>query len=644
MDTKLFARHQLGGIWTVIDKSLTTGNIFWVDSGSGTGSNNVGFGQNPDKPFLTWDYAVGKCTVNNGDLIYLMAGHAETLTAAGAVALDVAGVTTIGLGEGADRPTFTFSSTDNTASVLITAASNKVKNIVGVCGDDGLTNPFHVQAADCELDITWRDGSATVEAVRAILTTDAADRLKLNLKYEGYTGGSGATNAIRLVGVDGAEIDIDAYGLFTTAVIEMITTASTDVNVRGYMYNSGTTDLSKSVKNTGGLACTWFCKAYDGAAGCGFSGGSGAALSKDDVSIVASDLVIVLSDMKAVDVEIGDAASDLVIVVSDLKAALSDIIITEANVDVIKSDVIIVQSDLKSVNTKVTTVASDLVVVMSDVKTITISSSDINVIISDVKIADALIDTIKSDLIVTNAIVDTIASDLILVDTVVDAIKSDLIVADVLIDTIKSDLIIVMSDVKAIDTEVGVVASDLVVTNAITDSILSDLIVTNAIVDTIASDLIVADTAIDVIKSDVIVIQPAAERLVIKTIADMTGFDTAAMFTVTGDVMAKVFGVVGVAAITSTSGTTTLSLGTSQAVAGIIAATTIDNAQFDATDVWVDTSPSDDVERDANAAWFVIGGGADIMMTRSADDITAGALTLYCWWKALSAGATVIAA
>jgi len=132
------------------------------------------------------------------------------------------------------------------------------------------------------------------------------------------------------------------------------------------------------------------------------------------------------------------------------------------------------------------------------------------------------------------------------------------------------------------------------------------------------------------------------EFLVSKAYADLTGYDTAASFTVTGDVWVRIGGSVGTA-ITSTSGTTTLALGTTEAVGSIIAATTIDNSDFGATDSWVSTSPTVDSER-ADSNWVLISGGADIVLTRSVDDITAGSLTLYCEWKPLSSGATVVAA
>ena len=133
------------------------------------------------------------------------------------------------------------------------------------------------------------------------------------------------------------------------------------------------------------------------------------------------------------------------------------------------------------------------------------------------------------------------------------------------------------------------------------------------------------------------------DRLVSKSYADLTGYDTAAAFTVTGDVLVKVIGVVGATAIQSTSGTTTLSIGTTEAVAEIIAATVIDNGDFAATDVWVDNDPNEDAATmDDN--WVVIGGGADIILTRNVDDLTQGVLTLYCIWRPLSSTGAVVAA
>ena len=93
------------------------GNIFWVDSEAGSDAYNG----TRNFPFATIDYAISRCTANNGDIILVKPGHAEILTAAAAILIDVAGIAIIGLGSGADRPKLTFS-TSTDASVSITAA------------------------------------------------------------------------------------------------------------------------------------------------------------------------------------------------------------------------------------------------------------------------------------------------------------------------------------------------------------------------------------------------------------------------------------------------------------------------------------------------------------------------------------------
>lgn len=269
-----------------------TGKVFWVYNGTALLTGQKG-GSNGNKgtfdaPFSTIDYAIGQCSANRGDIIFVKAGHSETISAASAITCDIAGVAIVGLGQGTDRPELTFSTLVG-ASVVISAANVSILNIVGIGNKDALTQPFDVQATDCYIDIEWRDTSSTIEAARAILTTDAADRLTVKMKYRGQTGGDACVNAIRLVGVDGADIDIDFYGKASTAVVEFLTTACTNVTVNGYTYVSGTTDGSKNVVDTVGTS-TWYSDIVDGAAGARYTGGSASAVAKDDVSAVLARL------------------------------------------------------------------------------------------------------------------------------------------------------------------------------------------------------------------------------------------------------------------------------------------------------------------------------------------------------------------
>lgn len=81
------------------------------------------------RPFRTLDFAVGQCTANRGDLIILAPGHEETLSSATALAMDVAGVTVLGLGVGTLRPKFILD-TATTTTIAVSAANVTFKNIV----------------------------------------------------------------------------------------------------------------------------------------------------------------------------------------------------------------------------------------------------------------------------------------------------------------------------------------------------------------------------------------------------------------------------------------------------------------------------------------------------------------------------------
>ena len=73
------------------------------------GARLRGLWQEPDAPFLTLDYAVSQCTASKGNVVYLMPGHAETISSAALSHLG--GCDRRGRGwswQGTKRATFTF--------------------------------------------------------------------------------------------------------------------------------------------------------------------------------------------------------------------------------------------------------------------------------------------------------------------------------------------------------------------------------------------------------------------------------------------------------------------------------------------------------------------------------------------------------
>ena len=177
----LFSRQQSGGVFMIEDNSLSTGDRFFVDSGSATKADSVGAGQNPDKPFATLDFAVSQCAANNGDIIYAMPGHAEVVSAAAGLDLDVAGITIIGLGDGASTPTVTLG-TANTADVDIDAANITVENIHFVGNFLDIVAGIDVNADDFTLKNCRFTDTATNLNVKIWIqpgSANVSDRLKI---------------------------------------------------------------------------------------------------------------------------------------------------------------------------------------------------------------------------------------------------------------------------------------------------------------------------------------------------------------------------------------------------------------------------------------------------------------------------------
>ena len=107
--------------------------------------------------FGTIDYAVGKCTASNGDTIYVKEGHAEAVTAAGGLDLDVAGITIVFLGAGNGRGSVTFSAVVGAIWTLMLRILH-LSTLGFVAALNALTGPIDVNAARFKMyGATWQD-------------------------------------------------------------------------------------------------------------------------------------------------------------------------------------------------------------------------------------------------------------------------------------------------------------------------------------------------------------------------------------------------------------------------------------------------------------------------------------------------------
>jgi len=237
--TPLFAKKQPGGVLSIIDVEKYPGNIWFVNSGCTTGADSEGYGQGPDATFLTIDYAVGNCTANNGDLIVVMPSHTESITAAAGLALDIAGITIVFLGNGSNRGTIQFG-TAVSADMNVDAANITLVNPRFVAAIDALTGPIDVNAAGFKIiDGEWFDAPA-MGTTDCIVGDANATRLKIHgWKYYESTTGTQKQSNIQLNGVDDAElVNIDIRGDFATGNIENVTDEVLNIRLKNIIVDN----------------------------------------------------------------------------------------------------------------------------------------------------------------------------------------------------------------------------------------------------------------------------------------------------------------------------------------------------------------------------------------------------------------------
>ena len=181
-----------GGIGSPL---LTMGNIYHVDSGADAADNDNA-GTNPKQPLATLDGAIGKTTANNGDVILVHPGHAETISAAAAITFDVAGITVIGMGVGNSRPTITLD-TAATTDIDVTAADVQIHNMIFSMNYADIVEVFDLSAAGFVVNKCRFVDTATnmnfVDLVKLTTTNNQADRLEFtnNVIISPDTGNNG---------------------------------------------------------------------------------------------------------------------------------------------------------------------------------------------------------------------------------------------------------------------------------------------------------------------------------------------------------------------------------------------------------------------------------------------------------------------
>lgn len=254
---------------------MQAGNVYWLDNSvvlstpqSAAGSDgNRGTYQ---RPFATLAGALTFCAQGRGDIIFVGAGHRETISSATAVALNVAGVAIIGLGAGPFRPTFTLD-TATTANIPVQAAGVSIQNCLFLANYADIASVFTVASASVTASIASTTmtvtvvGSGTLYPGASVMGTGILPGTVILSQLTGTTGGVGTyqvsvsqtfasgtiTTGAHYFAIDNCEFrDISSVLNFIT----IVTGSSTTNNMNGFQFTRnmisslGTTAATTALK------------------------------------------------------------------------------------------------------------------------------------------------------------------------------------------------------------------------------------------------------------------------------------------------------------------------------------------------------------------------------------------------------------
>lgn len=179
---------------------MQPGVVYWLDNstvlfpGQHQGSdNNRGTFMDP---FATLSGALAATQPNRGDIIFVGAGHAETISSATALNLTKAGVAIIGVGCGNTRPNFTLD-TGNTTTVNVLADNISIQNCVFTANFLNIAALFTLGIASVTASIAGTTltvtvvGSGTLYPGSSISGTGVTAGTVILNQLTGTTGGVG---------------------------------------------------------------------------------------------------------------------------------------------------------------------------------------------------------------------------------------------------------------------------------------------------------------------------------------------------------------------------------------------------------------------------------------------------------------------
>lgn len=238
---------------------MQPGAVFWVSDSTVLNQGAVGGSDTNrgtfQRPFATVAGALAQCVAGRGDIIFVGAGHTETISSATALAMSKSGVAVIGLGSGSLRPTFTFD-TANTATIAVSADDISFQNCIFIANFLTIAAAFTLSTAknfavqNCE----FRDTAADKNFANVVKSTGGAntvDGLSFTDNFYPSIGTTYNTGVLVANAVDRMTISRNNIFTISTSDIAILAVSTTGAVTNLLIENNNCT--SKATTHTSSL-------------------------------------------------------------------------------------------------------------------------------------------------------------------------------------------------------------------------------------------------------------------------------------------------------------------------------------------------------------------------------------------------------
>lgn len=268
---------------------ICTGDVYFLNSSKSGALDSPGNGKDPDAPFATLDYALGKMTASNDDMLIIGAGHSETITGAGGITLDKAGVTIVGMGKYDTRPTFLMDGA-TTVTLLATAANVTVENCIFKAGHADIVVFATITAKGVKFINCRIEENVATENFITVFSVGAADNDSDGFTLENCEIIQGDAADLHAIIFNKNQNDVSLIGnrirgIYDASPYSSVYCHSDEVLANFYMTGNCIYDAQADGQNapTVNLACTtstgWvvgnYAQVFDTAAETPFLGGAG---------------------------------------------------------------------------------------------------------------------------------------------------------------------------------------------------------------------------------------------------------------------------------------------------------------------------------------------------------------------------------